>query len=184
MKDITSSTAEGHANIPSADDTVRHASAGGDESLVDTTGSPEVPVDTTGTRVVIPVAAETLTVGRRIVETGRGVRVVKTVAEHEAVVDEPLGLDEVQVERTTLNRWLSEEEDLPSVRQEGDVTVVPVLEEVLVTTKRLRLREEIRITRVRREVHQPQRVVLREEQVSVEHFDEKEDATGPAGRKD
>ena len=34
------------------------------------------------------------------------------------------------------------------------------------------LKEEVRITRVRREVHKPQRVVLRSEQVSVERFDE------------
>jgi uncharacterized protein (TIGR02271 family) len=133
--------------------------------------------------VVIPVVAEALTIDRRTVETGRGVRVVKTVSEHEQIVDEPLALDEVHVERTAVNRWL-EGSEIPEVRQEGEVTVVPVLEEVLVTTKRLLLKEEIRITRVRREVHQPQRVVLRTEQVSVEHFDEAKNATDPAGKRD
>jgi uncharacterized protein (TIGR02271 family) len=134
-------------------------------------------------RTVIPVAADSLTVDRRVVETGRGVRIVKTVSEREQVVDEPLALDEVHVERTEVNRWL-EESEIPGLRQEGDVTVVPVLEEVLVTTKRLLLKEEIRITRVRREVHQPQRVVLRSEQVSVEHFDESKDPTDPADKSD
>ena len=134
-------------------------------------------------RMVIPVAAEALTIDRRVVETGRGVRVLKTVSEREQIVDEPLALDEVRVERTAVNRWL-EGSEIPAVRQEGDVTVVPVLEEVLVTTKRLLLKEEIRITRVRREIHQPQSVVLRTEQVSVEHFDESEGSIGPAGKSD
>ena len=122
--------------------------------------------------IVIPVVEESLTVSRRTVETGRGVRVSKTVSEREEMVDEPLALDEVVVERTEVNRWLADGAEVPAVRQEGDVTVVPVLEEVLVTQKRLLLKEEIRITRVRREVHRPQRVTLRTEQVAVESFDE------------
>ena len=142
------------------------------------TGSPAEPF-----RRVIPVAAETLTIDRRVVETGRGVRVLKTVSEREQIVDEPLALDEVRVERTPVNRWL-EESEIPAVRQEGDVTVVPVLEEVLVTTKRLLLKEEIRVTRVRREIHQPQSVVLRTEQVSVEHFDEKRSSAGLDDKSD
>jgi stress response protein YsnF len=133
--------------------------------------------------MVMPVVAEFATIDRRVVDTGKGVRVVKTVSEHEQIADEPLALDEVRVERTEVNRWLRDGES-PAVRQEGDVTVVPVLEEVLVTSKRLLLKEEIRITRVRREVHQPQRVVLRTEQVSVENFDERKDSTGPAAQSE
>lgn len=50
--------------------------------------------------------------------------------------------------------------------------VVPVLEEIMVVEKRTILKEELRITSTRREVREPQRVVLRKEEVSVEHFDE------------
>jgi uncharacterized protein (TIGR02271 family) len=142
----------------------------------------EDPIVRTGLEpsVVIPVVEESLTVSRRLVETGRGVRVFKTVSEREELVDEPLSLDEVLVERTEVNRWLADGAEVPAVRQEGDVTVVPVLEEVLVTQKRLLLKEEIRITRVRREVHRPERVTLRTEQVSVERFDESEAPGGSA----
>jgi stress response protein YsnF len=50
--------------------------------------------------------------------------------------------------------------------------VVPVLEEVLVVQKQLRLKEEVRITRHRREAHAPQTIVLRSEEVEVERFDD------------
>ena len=128
---------------------------------------------------VIPVVADSLIVGTRLIETGRGVRVQKTVLEQEHVVDEPLNQDELHVERVAINR-LIEASEVPSIRQEEDVTVVPILEEVLVTEKRLLLKEEVRITRVHRQVRQPQRVLLRTEQVSVEHFDET-DASMKAG---
>jgi len=132
-------------------------------------------------KTVIPVTAEFLEIGKRLIETGRGVRVSKTVREQEHVVDEPLNQDELHVERVAINR-LIEASEVPSIRQEEDVTVVPILEEVLVTEKRLLLKEEVRITRVHRQVRQPQRVLLRTEQVSVEHFDET-DASMKAGRK-
>ncbi|MCM0044674.1 MAG: DUF2382 domain-containing protein, partial [Burkholderiaceae bacterium] len=50
--------------------------------------------------------------------------------------------------------------------------VVPVLEEVLVVEKRLRLKEEIRITARATVRHATEQVVLRSEQVSIERFDE------------
>jgi stress response protein YsnF len=48
--------------------------------------------------------------------------------------------------------------------------IIPVLEEVLVVEKRLMLREEVRITRRRSEVHETQEVMLRSESVSVERL--------------
>jgi hypothetical protein len=47
-----------------------------------------------------------------------------------------------------------------------------VLEEVLVVQKQLLLKEEVRITRLRRPVHAPQSVTLKSEQVTEERFDE------------
>ena len=53
--------------------------------------------------------------------------------------------------------------------------IIPVLEEVLVIQKRTVLKEELHVTRLRREVHhEPQHVVLRAEEVTVEHFDDSE----------
>jgi stress response protein YsnF len=44
---------------------------------------------------------------------------------------------------------------------------------VLVVQKQLLLKEEVRITRRRHEVREPQRVALRSEHVEVERFDER-----------
>jgi hypothetical protein len=42
----------------------------------------------------------------------------------------------------------------------------------------LRLKEEVRITRHKREVHQPQTVSLRAEHIAVERFDQAADGKG------
>jgi uncharacterized protein (TIGR02271 family) len=123
--------------------------------------------------------AEVATLRKERIDTGRGVRINKTIIEREEVVDEPLEHDELLVERVEINQVVNLE-TLPSVRQEGDVTIVPVLEEILVTEKRTLLKEELRITRVRRQVHEPQRVVLRSEVVEAEPFDEGRASSGPA----
>jgi stress response protein YsnF len=46
--------------------------------------------------------------------------------------------------------------------------IVPLYEEVLVVEKRLMLREELHITTTRTEMHQPQSVTLRSEDVVIE----------------
>lgn len=118
-----------------------------------------------------PVMEEGVQVTKRVVDTGRGVRVRKTVSEHEHLIDEPLLQDELTVEHVPIGRVVDESSP-PQTRYEGDTLVVPVLEEVLVVQKQMRLKEEVRITRHRHAVQVPQSVVLRSEHVSVERFDE------------
>jgi stress response protein YsnF len=60
----------------------------------------------------------------------------------------------------------------PPVRTEGDVTIVPVLEEVLVVEKRLVLKEELRIRRSRRQETEEIPVRLRKQRAVVERSDE------------
>jgi len=129
--------------------------------------------------VAIPVATEVATVRKRRIGTGKGVRITKTVTEREEIVDEPLEHDELLIERVAVNRVV-EPDNLPAVRQEGDVTIVPVLEEIIVTEKRTVLKEELRITRVRREVREPQRISLRSEKFTTEEFDEDRRSLTPA----
>ena len=117
-----------------------------------------------GRTVVIPIAQEELHVEKVPTATNKVV-VHKTVREHEQVVDVPLLQESVELRRVPADRLL----DAPlSVRQEGDVTIVPLMEEVLVVEKKLRLREEVHIIRHRSETHQPQTVRLRREEVQVE----------------
>jgi uncharacterized protein (TIGR02271 family) len=137
---------------------------------------PDEPEEAFAESTVIPVVHEVPVVGKRTVQAGR-VRIAKTVSEREVVIDEPLLHHEVQIARTAIGRDVSAEQELQSVRYEGETMIVPVLEEVPVLVKRIILTEEIRITRVKREVRNPQTVKLRVEKVSVEHLDEESDTT-------
>lgn len=120
-----------------------------------------------GATQVIPVVAEELAVERRRVATG-GVRVNKYVREHEELVDMPILREHVDVRRVMIDRVV----DGPQpVRYEGDTTIVPLLEEVLVVEKRLVLKEEVHITRSRTEERTQQKVVLRKEEAEIHRVD-------------
>ena len=114
--------------------------------------------------IVIPRIEEQATITRRKVETGR-VRVSKTISEDPVTIDEPTIHEEYTVERVPVNRIVTETE---GVRVEGDMTIIPVYEEQTVTIKRLVLREEIHLTKTRREEHKPQTILLRKETIEIE----------------
>jgi uncharacterized protein (TIGR02271 family) len=129
---------------------------------------PHEPHEHPGEPVVIPVAEERLSIDKRRVESGT-VRVRKHVREDIETVDTPLLHEEVDVERVEINEFI----DGPrTVRQDGDVTIIPVIEEVLVVEKRLMLKEEIRLRRRVHETREPQQVTLRREEVEVERVEE------------
>ena len=112
---------------------------------------------------VLPIVAEELHVTKQATEAGRvAVHIFPQVRDE--VVDVSLGEEHVDVERVQVNEFIS---GPVSVRQEGDVTVVPVIEEVLVVEKRTMLREEIRLTRRRETTRVRQVVPLRSEQARV-----------------
>ncbi|MBA3596928.1 MAG: YsnF/AvaK domain-containing protein [Methylibium sp.] len=113
--------------------------------------------------VTVAAVEEQIEVSTNEVETGR-VRISKHVTERHETVDVPLLHEEVEIRRVPVNRAV----DAPvPVRHEGDVTIVPVFEEVLVLSKQLVLKEELHISRRRTEVRDPQEVVLRSERVEI-----------------
>lgn len=123
----------------------------------------------------IPVVEEQLTVGTRAVDTGRGVRIHKTVTEHPVTIDERLLREELRIEHVPIDRIVGAG-DAPGHRHEGDTLVVPVLEEVLVVERKVRIKEELHITRVRHEERHVETVPLKAERVEVERFDEAGDS--------
>jgi uncharacterized protein (TIGR02271 family) len=119
--------------------------------------------------VVIPVIHEEAEVGIRTVETGAGVRVQKRSREEEQVVDVPLIHEQVAVERVPIDRDV----DAPvAVRHVGDTIIVPVMQEVLVVRKQLRLVEELHIRKTRTERRDPRTIVLRKEDATVERLED------------
>ncbi len=125
------------------------------------------------TRVTLHEVEEKLYVSTQVREVGR-VRARTHVEEETRVVDEPLLRETVTVERVPIGRYVEQAE---ATRQEGEVTIIPVYEEVLVVEKRLFLKEEVRMIRQRDEVRDPQEVVLRKTHVEVERLPPAPDAT-------
>ena len=130
------------------------------------TNAASVVTSTAADGQVVPLLAEQLDVRMRRVETGR-VRVTKRVETHEEQVDLPTVRDTVTVERVPIEQFVHA---VPAVRHEGDVTIIPVIEEVLVVEKRLMLLEEVRLTVRRTVTHDSQTVTLRKETAHVERL--------------
>lgn len=130
-------------------------------SLQQEASSRTAPEDT-----VVPIVQEELHIGKQKVETG-WVRLTKTVQEREVMVSEPSMQEDIQIERVPVNRWLTEP---ASVRYEGDIMIIPVMEEVPVVEKRLRLKEELRVTKRQITTQRTEPVRLRTEEVQVERI--------------
>ena len=112
--------------------------------------------------IVIPVIEEQVSIGKSVIATG-SVIIKKKVEEDSETVIVPLLHDEHSVEHVPVNVFVDE---LPSIRYEGDMIVIPVLKEILV--KRVLLVEEIRISRQSVQTNEEHTVQLRRETVSVE----------------
>ena len=93
----------------------------------------------------VQLVAETLSVDKRVVETGR-VRVRTIVDEEPVVVTETLSGNYVTVDRVPIDRVVS---TVPPTRTEGDVTIVSVVEERLRVVRELVLVEEVHMRDVR-----------------------------------
>ena len=79
-----------------------------------------------------------------------------------------LDSENVEVTRVAIGREVSE---APGVRTDGDVTIIPVMEEVLVVEKRLMLVEEIHIRRVATTDDVSIPVELRKQRATIERDD-------------
>ena len=121
-------------------------------------------VNTGNSGVTIPVVEERVVISKRTVPTAT-VRLHKGVHEYDQTINESLAVRTFDVERVVLNQVV---ETAPAVRQEGDVTIYPLVEERLVLTKELVLREELRVTRRDTERLETRTVHLQREVMTVE----------------
>ena len=123
--------------------------------------------ETPGRDQTIELAGEELRVAKREIERGRVV--VRTrVEERDEIAEAALRQEDVTVERVPIGRPV---EAAPQVREEDGVLIVPVLEERLVVTTELVLKEEIRITKKSRTEMVREPVRLRSERVEVERLE-------------
>ena len=119
----------------------------------------EFPADPTED-LVIPLMEEELTTGTRAVKTG-AVRVDKHVEKRVQRIEAPLLHEDVDIKRVVVNRQITA---MPAVRRVGDTVIVPIVEEELVVTKQLILKEEIHLIKRRTKQH-----VGKDIEVSREH---------------
>ncbi|MDP8919376.1 MAG: YsnF/AvaK domain-containing protein [Pseudomonadota bacterium] len=108
-----------------------------------TNHSPDSPAlqDAIAETEVIPLAEEELRIGKRQVTTGK-VRVSTKVDVIEELAKATLDTETVEVTRVPVDRMVDQ---APAIRTENDVTIIPILEEVLVVEKRLVLKEELHV---------------------------------------
>ena len=136
-------------------------SSGIENTTID--GIEEVPSSDLSSSV-IPLIEERLQVGKRTVATGK-VRLTKTVQEYSEALDERLAVRTFDVERHVLNQPV---EVPPPVRQDGTTTIYSIVEEQLILTKQLVLKEEVWIVQRDTERHDTQVVTLHKEHLIVE----------------
>jgi len=127
-------------------------------------------VDGTGPEERIALVAEELLVGKRTIETGRvDVRVV--VDERTEWATQTLTHEKVRVETVEIGRPI---DVVPEVREVDGVTIVPVVEEEMVVTRRLVLARELHIYRERITEELSEPVILRAERAVIDQT-----STGP-----
>jgi stress response protein YsnF len=119
----------------------------------------------------IPLISEELRVEKRTVPTGK-VRVKTVVDAFAEVLQETHKTERVETTRVEIGKEI---DTIPSVRTNGDTTIIPVVEEVLVVEKRLILKEEIHVRRVISDDQVEVPVTLRKQRAVVERDDENHD---------
>ena len=112
----------------------------------------------------IPIVEERARIEKTMVERGV-VSITTSVKESEELIEDALRHQEVDIQHVSID---SEVDSIPRIRQDGDVIVIPIVEERAVIVKRLFLVEElhVRVNTVQETVQIP--VTLQSTEVSVE----------------
>jgi stress response protein YsnF len=134
------------------------------------------PADT-----VLTLAQEELQVAKREVVTGR-VRVRTVTDTGEEIIRQELLGERVEVQRVPADTLIELGAQPPQVRTEGNVTIIPVLEEVLIVEKRLLLKEELHIIRHSTAALTETPVTVRKQRAVVEQLDSEGIAADPEAK--
>jgi uncharacterized protein (TIGR02271 family) len=124
---------------------------------------------------VIRLAAETLNVGKRVVETGR-VRVRRTTTERTQKVNIPLASEIVEIRRVPIGKQVKK---APRVRETADEIIIPVVEEVVFFERRLVLKEELHVRKVRSVEKHVEEVTVRVQEATVDRVAPQSSDDGP-----
>lgn len=119
-----------------------------------------------GDKAVLRLSAEQLRIEKRVVE-GQSVRVQVVTDEVETPAAVMLRAETLDIQRVAIGRVIDE---VPEIREEGGVTIIPIVEEIAVTEVRLVLKEELHVRRVETTRKHEEVVTLRRQRAEVEHI--------------
>jgi stress response protein YsnF len=111
----------------------------------------------------IPLHVEEASVSRREIKTAN-IQIALVTGTRQQLIDEELTRVRVEVERAPIGRTI---EVAPPISHEGDITIIPVVEEIVLVERRLVLKEELRIRRVSTKERHQETVELREQEAVI-----------------
>ncbi|ARJ41398.1 hypothetical protein B1H58_04840 [Pantoea alhagi] len=117
----------------------------------------------------IPLAEEQAEVStQRVVD--RRIRISRSTTTAEKLLETELWHEEVKIEHIEKNEPV-EEGYFPQVRQEGDVLIVPVIEEQVEIIRHYILKEEVHIHKLKKSEQFQQKVTLRSQEIEINKED-------------
>jgi uncharacterized protein (TIGR02271 family) len=118
-------------------------------------------------KAIISIHEEKMHLSKEVVEK-RKITIHKKVNTETVSHDVPLLHDHVQIEHIPVNKEVTE---IPKIRETGNVTIIPIIEEVAVITKKIMLVKEIHITKEQIETLEHIETALRSESVTIDKKD-------------
>lgn len=107
--------------------------------------------------------AEEVSVARETVETGR-LHVGKHTRTREQLVETDLLREAVEVTTVPVGVIV---DAMPAIRDDGETLIIPIVEEFLVVERKLRLKEELHVRRIRTTEHHRETVTLHYQEADV-----------------
>ena len=123
-------------------------------------------VDDDARETVTTLVEEEVAVSKHVVPTRR-IQISRLTRQHEQLVDELLTREHVEIERIPIGKPV---DVMPSVREEQDSIVIPVVDEILTIERQLILREEVRIRRVKSTERYQERVILHTQEAVIRRW--------------
>lgn len=128
----------------------------------------------------LSVVEEQVSLSKQAVLTGR-VRIATQTETVEHRLPAELSSEEVEVVRVPVDRRI---DTIPQMTTEGDLTIIPVVEERLVVTRELYLREEIHVRRIKRQETVEIPAEIRRQTVRIERLSKDGDPIQPNSKDD
>jgi len=118
----------------------------------------------------VSLAEERVELGTRKV-VDRRIRITRSTKADEKLIETELTHEDALIKRVAKNEAVKPG-NIPQVRQEGEVTIIPVIEERIEIVKHYFLTEEIHVIKKRRKETHQENITLRSQEINISTEDE------------